>query len=136
MTGDKIGELAPGQSIECVGILTGIKVDQVKDAGKVVLHADTATVEAVSKVDSTKVSDSDDWNASVKVPDVPVKPVDKPEPKGTQTGDQLMGNNPAAVAGGLAGLLAALGLGGWAAARNRRRSAAAGASVISSDGQE
>ena len=31
VTGDKIGELAPGQSIECVGILTGIKVDQVKD---------------------------------------------------------------------------------------------------------
>jgi len=134
VTGDKIGELAPGQSVECVGTLTGI-VDLEKDAGKVVLHADTATVTASSKIDGVKVTDTDDWHASVTVPKSTDEPGKKPteEPKGTQTGDQLLGNNPGAVAGGLAALLAALGLGGGWIARNRRRSAAAVAGAASDD---
>lgn len=145
VTGDKIGELAPGQSVECVATLTGIQVDVEKDAGKVVLHQNTATVTAESKIDSVKVTDADDWNASVKVPEKPTpeepeKPGEpkepKPEPKGTQTGDQLLGNNPGIIAGGLAALLAALGLGAGAGIRNRRRNAAAGVTVIPSDDQE
>lgn len=116
--------------MSCVGTLA-MSIDQVKEAGKVVMHSDTATATGASKIDGVKVSDTDDWNAKTTVPAAPVtqEPNEPKEPKGTQTGDQLFGNNPGGIAGGIAAILAALGLGAGVGIRNRRRSAAAQAGL-------
>ncbi|MFB8191328.1 LPXTG cell wall anchor domain-containing protein [Microbacterium sp. NPDC055988] len=53
---DAIGELAVGESIDCQGLLTGMKDGQ--------LHGDTATVTGESVYTGKKVSDEDPWFAT------------------------------------------------------------------------
>ena len=97
VAGDKIGTLKVGQSVSCVGTLTGVEEGT--------LHSDTATVVGESIHNGKKVTDSDDWHAKVDSPEAPA-------PKGAVTGE---------VAGANTGLMAAIGLGGGATWFARRK---------------
>lgn len=104
VAGDKIGTLKVGQSVSCVGTLTGVEEGT--------LHSDTATVVGESIHNGKKVTDSDDWHAKV---DSPVTPA----PKGAVTGE-VAGANTGLMAA-LGGLMAAIGLGGGATWFARRK---------------
>lgn len=93
VTPDSIGDLAVGESIDCQGVLTGVKAGQ--------LHGDTVTAQGESVFTGKKVTDEDPWFA-------------KAPGSLAETGGQLGG----IIAGGAAavvlllggGLLAVLGL--------------------------
>lgn len=104
VAGDKIGTLKVGQSVSCVGTLTGVEEGT--------LHSDTATVTGESIHNGKKVSDSDDWHAKVDSPE-------QPAPKGAVTGE-VAGANTGLMAA-LGGLMAAIGLGGGATWFARRK---------------
>lgn len=101
VAGDKIGTLKVGQSVSCVGTLTGVEEGT--------LHSDTATVVGESIHNGKKVIDSDDWHAKV----------DAPAPKGAVTGEAAGANTGLMAA--LGGLMAAIGLGGGATWFARRK---------------
>jgi hypothetical protein len=101
VAGDKIGTLKVGQSVSCVGTLTGVEEGT--------LHSDTATVVGESIHNGEKVTDSDDWHAKV----------DAPAPKGAVTGEAAGANTGLMAA--LGGLMAAIGLGGGATWFARRK---------------
>lgn len=101
VAGDKIGTLKVGQSVSCVGTLTGVEEGT--------LHSDTATVTGESIHNGKKITDSDDWHAKV----------DAPAPKGAVTGE-VAGANTGLMAA-LGGLMAAIGLGGGATWFARRK---------------
>ena len=106
VAGDKIGTLKVGQSVSCVGTLTGVEEGT--------LHSDTATVVGESIHNGKKVSDADDWHAKVDAPETPA-------PKGAVTGE-VAGANTGLMAA-LGTLMAAIGLGGgatWFARRKAR----------------
>lgn len=107
VAGDKIGTLKVGQSVSCVGTLTGVEEDT--------LHSDTATVVGESIHNGKKVSDSDDWHAKVDSPEQPAPPA----PKGAVTGE-VAGANTGLMAA-LGTLMAAIGLGGGATWFARRK---------------
>lgn len=105
VAGDKIGTLKVGQSVSCVGTLTGVEEGT--------LHSDTATVVGESIHNGKKVTDSDDWHAKVDAPEAPA-------PKGAVTGEAAGANT--GLLGVLGALMAAIGLGGgatWFARRNK-----------------
>jgi hypothetical protein len=104
VAGDKIGTLKVGQSVSCVGTLTGVEEGT--------LHSDTATVVGESIHNGKKVSDSDDWHAKVDAPE-------QPAPKGAVTGE-VAGANTGLMAA-LGTLMAAIGLGGGATWFARRK---------------
>lgn len=104
VAGDKIGTLKVGQSVSCVGTLTGVEEGT--------LHSDTATVVGESIHNGKKVTDSDDWHAKVDAPETPA-------PKGAVTGE-VAGANTGLMAA-LGGLMAAIGLGGGATWFARRK---------------
>ena len=104
VAGDKIGTLKVGQSVSCVGTLTGVEEGT--------LHSDTATVVGESIHNGKKVTDSDDWHAKVDSPATPA-------PKGAVTGE-VAGANTGLMAA-LGGLMAAIGLGGGATYMVRRK---------------
>lgn len=104
VAGDKIGTLKVGQSVSCVGTLTGVEEGT--------LHSDTATVVGESIHNGKKVTDSDDWHAKVDSPATPA-------PKGAVTGE-VAGANTGLMAA-LGGLMAAIGLGGGATWFARRK---------------
>ena len=104
VAGDKIGTLKVGQSVSCVGTLTGVEEGT--------LHSDTATVTGESIYNGKKVSDSDDWHAKVDSPATPA-------PKGAVTG-KVAGANTGLMAA-LGTLMAAIGLGGGATWFARRK---------------
>lgn len=104
VAGDKIGTLKVGQSVSCVGTLTGVEEGT--------LHSDTATVVGESIHNGKKVNDSDDWHAKVDSPATPA-------PKGAVTGE-VAGANTGLMAA-LGGLMAAIGLGGGATYMARRK---------------
>ena len=104
VAGDKIGTLKVGQSVSCVGTLTGVEEGT--------LHSDTATVVGESIHNGKKVSDSDDWHAKVDAPEAPA-------PKGAVTGE-VAGANTGLMAA-LGTLMAAIGLGGGATWFARRK---------------
>lgn len=104
VAGDKIGTLKVGQSVSCVGTLTGVEEGT--------LHSDTATVVGESIHNGKKVTDSDDWHAKVDSPEAPA-------PKGAVTGE-VAGANTGLMAA-LGGLMAAIGLGGGATWFARRK---------------
>lgn len=100
----KLGELAVGASIDCTGLLQGMKAGDV--------HADTAKVTGESKYTGKKVGDEDPWNA--KAPEAPKPPLAVTGGAGT-TG--LIAGAAALVLGG--GLFGAFSL------RRKRQMAAA-----------
>ena len=102
---DKIGTLKVGQSVSCVGTLTGVEEGT--------LHSDTATVTGESIHNGKKVTDSDDWHAKVDAPEQPAPPA----PKGAVTG-KVAGANTGLMAA-LGTLMAAIGLGGGATYLNK-----------------
>lgn len=104
VAGDKIGHLLVGQSVSCVGTLTGVEEGT--------LHSDTATVTGESIHNGKKVTDSDDWHAKVDAPEAPA-------PKGAVTGEAAGANTGLMAA--LGGLMAAIGLGGGATWFARRK---------------
>ena len=104
VAGDKIGTLKVGQSVSCVGTLTGVEEGT--------LHSDTATVVGESIHNGKKVTDSDDWHAKVDAPEAPA-------PKGAVTGEAAGANTGLMAA--LGGLMAAIGLGGGATWFVRRK---------------
>ena len=104
VAGDKIGTLKVGQSVSCVGTLTGVEEGT--------LHSDTATVVGESIHNGKKVSDSDDWHAKV---DSPAQPA----PKGAVTGEAAGANT--GLMGAVGALMAAIGLGGGATWFARRK---------------
>ena len=104
VAGDKIGTLKVGQSVSCVGTLTGVEEGT--------LHSDTATVVGESIHNGKKVTDVDDWHAKVDAPEAPA-------PKGAVTGE-VAGANTGLMAA-LGGLMAAIGLGGGATWFARRK---------------
>ena len=104
VAGDKIGTLKVGQSVSCVGTLTGVEEGT--------LHSDTATVVGESIHNGKKVTDSDDWHAKVDSPATPA-------PKGAVTGE-VAGANTGLMAA-LGTLMAAIGLGGGATWFARRK---------------
>lgn len=104
VAGDKIGTLKVGQSVSCVGTLTGVEEGT--------LHSDTATVVGESIHNGKKVTDSDDWHAKVNSPE-------QPAPKGAVTGEAAGANTGLMAA--LGGLMAAIGLGGGATWFARRK---------------
>lgn len=104
VAGDKIGTLKVGQSVSCVGTLTGVEEGT--------LHSDTATVVGESIHNGKKVTDSDDWHAKVNAPEAPA-------PKGAVTGEAAGANTGLMAA--LGGLMAAIGLGGGATWFARRK---------------
>lgn len=104
VAGDKIGTLKVGQSVSCVGTLTGVEEGT--------LHSDTATVVGESIHNGKKVTDADDWHAKVDAPEAPA-------PKGAVTGE-VAGANTGLMAA-LGGLMAAIGLGGGATYMARRK---------------
>ena len=107
VAGDKIGTLKVGQSVSCVGTLTGVEEGT--------LHSDTATVTGESIYNGKKVSDSDDWHAKVDAPEAPAPPVQR----GAVTG-KVAGANTGLMAA-LGTLMAAIGLGGGATWFARRK---------------
>lgn len=104
VAGDKIGTLKVGQSVSCVGTLTGVEEGT--------LHSDTATVVGESIHNGKKVTNSDDWHAKVDSPATPA-------PKGAVTGE-VAGANTGLMAA-LGTLMAAIGLGGGATWFARRK---------------
>lgn len=104
VAGDKIGTLKVGQSVSCVGTLTGVEEGT--------LHSDTATVVGESIHNGKKVSDADDWHAKVDAPE-------QPAPKGAVTGEAAGANT--GLLGVLGALMAAIGLGGGATWFARRK---------------
>ena len=104
VAGDKIGTLKVGQSVSCVGTLTGVEEGT--------LHSDTATVVGESIHNGKKVTDADDWHAKVDSPATPA-------PKGAVTGE-VAGANTGLMAA-LGSLMAAIGLGGGATWFARRK---------------
>lgn len=104
VAGDKIGTLKVGQSVSCVGTLTGVEEGT--------LHSDTATVVGESIHNGKKVSDADDWHAKVDAPE-------QPAPKGAVTGEAAGANT--GLLGVLGTLMAAIGLGGGATYMARRK---------------
>ena len=102
VAGDKIGTLKVGQSVSCVGTLTGVEEGT--------LHSDTATVVGESIHNGKKVTDSDDWHAKVDSPATPA-------PKGAVTGEAAGANTGLMAV--LGGLMAAIGLGGGATYLNK-----------------
>lgn len=104
VAGDKIGTLKVGQSVSCVGTLTGVEEGT--------LHSDTATVVGEFIHNGKKVTDSDDWHAKVDAPEAPA-------PKGAVTGEAAGANTGLMAA--LGGLMAAIGLGGGATWFARRK---------------
>ena len=104
VAGDKIGTLKVGQSVSCVGTLTGVEEGT--------LHSDTATAEGKSIHNGKKVSDSDDWHAKVDAPEAPA-------PKGAVTGEVAGANT--GLMGAVGALMAAIGLGGGATWFARRK---------------
>lgn len=104
VAGDKIGTLKVGQSVSCVGTLTGVEEGT--------LHSDTATVVGESVHNGKKVTDADDWHAKVDSPATPA-------PKGAVTGE-VAGANTGLMAA-LGTLMAAIGLGGGATWFARRK---------------
>lgn len=104
VAGDKIGILKVGQSVSCVGTLTGVEEGT--------LHSDTATVVGESIHNGKKVTDADDWHAKVDSPATPA-------PKGAVTGE-VAGANTGLMAA-LGTLMAAIGLGGGATWMARRK---------------
>lgn len=104
VAGDKIGTLKVGQSVSCVGTLTGVEEGT--------LHSDTATVVGESIHNGKKVTDTDDWHAKVDSPATPA-------PKGAVTGEAAGANTGLMAA--LGGLMAAIGLGGGATWFARRK---------------
>lgn len=104
VAGDKIGTLKVGQSVSCVGTLTGVEEGT--------LHSDTATVVGESIHNGKKVTDSDDWHAKVDSPATPA-------PKGAVTGEAAGANTGLMAV--LGGLMAAIGLGGGATWFARRK---------------
>lgn len=105
VAGDKIGTLKVGQSVSCVGTLTGVEEGTT--------HSDTATVTGESIHNGKKVSDSDDWHAKVDAPEQPATP----GPRGAVTGEVAGANTGLMVA--LGTLMAAIGLGGGATYMSR-----------------
>lgn len=104
---DKIGTLKVGQSVSCVGTLTGVEEGTT--------HSDTATVTGESVHNGKKVSDSDDWHAKVDAPEQPASP----GPRGAVTGEAAGANTGLMAA--LGTLMAAIGLGGGATWFARRK---------------
>ena len=107
VAGDKIGTLKVGQSVSCVGTLTGVEEGTT--------HSDTATVVGESIHNGKKVTDSDDWHAKVDAPEAPATPA----PKGAVTGEAAGANTGLMAA--LGTLMAAIGLGGGATWFARRK---------------
>ena len=105
VAGDKIGTLKVGQSVSCVGTLTGVEEGTT--------HSDTATVFGESIHNGKKVSDSDDWHAKVNAPEQPAPPA----PKGAVTGEAAGANT--GLMGAVGALMAAIGLGGGATYLNK-----------------
>ena len=104
---DKIGTLKVGQSVSCVGTLTGVEEGTT--------HSDTATVVGESIHNGKKVTDSDDWYAKVDAPEQPAPPA----PKGAVTGEAAGANT--GLMGAVGALMAAIGLGGGATWFARRK---------------
>ena len=104
---DKIGTLKVGQSVSCVGTLTGVEEGTT--------HSDTATVFGESIHNGKKVTDSDDWYAKVDAPEQPAPPA----PKGAVTGEAAGANT--GLMGAVGALMAAIGLGGGATWFARRK---------------
>ena len=107
VAGDKIGTLKVGQSVSCVGTLTGVEEGTT--------HSDTATVVGESIHNGKKVTDSDDWHAKVDAPEQPAPLA----PKGAVTGEAAGANT--GLMGVLGALLMAVGLGGGATWFARRK---------------
>ena len=106
VAGDKIGLLKVGQSVTCTGFLTGVQTGT--------MHSDTATAEGKSIHNGKKVSDSDDWHATVPAPE-------KPAPRGAVTGEAAGANTGALAAAGTLMVLAGAGAGATALARRKER---------------
>ena len=106
VAGDKIGLLKVGQSVTCTGFLTGVQTGT--------MHSDTATAEGKSIHNGKKVSDSDDWHATVPAPE-------KPAPRGAVTGEAAGANTAGLAAAGTLMVLAGAGAGATALARRKTR---------------
>lgn len=106
VAGDKIGLLKVGQSVTCTGFLTGVQTGT--------MHSDTATAEGKSIHNGKKVSDSDDWHATVPAPE-------KPAPRGAVTGEAAGANTAGLAAAGTLMVLAGAGAGATALARRKER---------------
>lgn len=89
VAGDKIGLLKVGQSVTCTGFLTGVHTGT--------MHSDTATAEGKSIHNGKKVSDSDDWHATVP---------EKQAPRGAVTGEAAGANTAGEAAAGTLMVLA------------------------------
>ena len=105
VAGDKIGLLKVGQSVTCTGFLTGVQTGT--------MHSDTATAEGKSIHNGKKVSDSDDWHATVPAPE-------KPAPRGAVTGEAAGANTAGLAAAGTLMVLAGAGAGATALARRKQ----------------
>lgn len=105
VAGDKIGLLKVGQSVTCTGFLTGVQTGT--------MHSDTATAEGKSIHNGKKVSDSDDWHATVPAPQ-------KPAPRGAVTGEAAGANTAGLAAAGTLMVLAGAGAGATALARRKQ----------------
>lgn len=124
VSGDEIGLLKVGETVHCVGTLTGVEPGTV--------HADTAKATGKSIFTGKDVEDSDDWHAKLaSTPEKPTSPapekpgVDKGPAKGAVTGEAV-GENTGLMAL-LGTILAAMGLGGaatWLRRRHQARSVA------------
>lgn len=106
VAGDKIGLLKVGQSVTCTGFLTGVQTGT--------MHSDTATAEGKSIHNGKKVSDSDDWHATVPAPE-------KQAPRGAVTGEAAGANTAGLAAAGTLMVLAGAGAGATALARRKQR---------------
>lgn len=106
VAGDKIGLLKVGQSVTCTGFLTGVQTGT--------MHSDTATAEGKSIHNGKKVSDSDDWHATVPAPQ-------KQAPRGAVTGEAAGANTAGLAAAGTLMVLAGAGAGATALARRKAR---------------
>jgi len=105
VAGDKIGLLKVGQSVTCTGFLTGVQTGT--------MHSDTATAEGKSIHNGKKVSDSDDWHATVPAPE-------KPAPRGAVTGEAAGANTAGLAAAGTLMVLAGAGVGATVLARRKQ----------------
>ena len=106
VAGDKIGLLKVGQSVTCTGFLTGVQTGT--------MHSDTATAEGKSIHNGKKVSDSDDWHATVPAPE-------KQAPRGAVTGEAAGANTAGLAAAGTLMVLAGAGAGATVLARRKAR---------------
>lgn len=105
VAGDKIGLLKVGQSVTCTGFLTGVQTGT--------MHSDTATAEGKSIHNGKKVSDSDDWHATVPAPE-------KQAPRGAVTGEAAGANTAGLAAAGTLMVLAGAGAGATVLARRKQ----------------